>query len=118
MTGSFCIVHALEGRLRMRLPKIKRASREALEVELRLEQIMGIEYVSANPATGNVLIHYDPNVIKQEEVISSLMELGFAPQPMDGNGGIASPTTLERVASSMATTIMEAALIRLVGALI
>ena len=59
-------VHALEGRLRIKLPKIKRALREALEVELRLQQVAGVEEVSANPTTGNVLILYNPRVIEQE----------------------------------------------------
>jgi hypothetical protein len=44
-------VHALEGRLRIKVPKIKRALRGALEVELRLQQVTGVEDVSANPTT-------------------------------------------------------------------
>ena len=36
-------VHAREGRLRIKLPKIKRALREALEVELGLQQVAGVD---------------------------------------------------------------------------
>ena len=69
-------VHALDGRLRIKVPKIKRAVREALEVELRLQQVTGVEEVSANPTTGNVLILYNPEIISQEEVIFVLMQSG------------------------------------------
>jgi copper chaperone CopZ len=111
-------VHALEGRLRIKLPKIKRALREALEVELRLEQVAGVEEVSANPTTGNVLILYNPSILKQGEIISFLMELGYLSQPAGGSGITDSPLSVERTAATVAFTIMEVALTQLVGALI
>lgn len=111
-------IHALDGRLRIKLPKIKRALREALEVEIRLQQVAGVEEVSANPTTGNVLIHYNPGVIKQGEIIAFLRQSGYLPQPLIGSGMNDSPATMERLATSVAATIMEAALLRLVGALI
>ena len=111
-------VHSLEGRLRIKVPKIKRALREALEVELRLQQLNGVKEVSANPTTGNVLILYNPRLLGPEKIIPFLMELGYLPQPLGGSGITDSPPTLERLASSLATTILEAALLRLVGALV
>ncbi|MGA7578457.1 MAG: hypothetical protein ACLQUW_05870 [Desulfobaccales bacterium] len=44
-------VHALEGRLRIKLPEIKRAALKALEVERHLRELAGVESVSANPTT-------------------------------------------------------------------
>ena len=111
-------VHALEGRLRIKLPKIKRALREALEVELRLEQVAGVEEVSANATTGNVLILYDPRVIEQRELFSFLMELGYLSHPMGGSGMTDSPLSVERTAATVAVTIIEVAFTQLVGALI
>src|SRR5208337_4726898 len=111
-------VHALEGRLRIKLPKIKRALREALEVELRLQQVAGVEEVSANPTTGNVLILYNPRILKQGEIISFLMELGYLPQPLGGSGMTESPSVVERTAATVAVTIVEFAFGHLIGALI
>ena len=111
-------VHALEGRLRIKLPKIKRAIREALEVELRLQQVAGVEEVSANPTTGNVLILYNPRILKQGEILSYLMELGYLPYSLGGGEMTESPSAVERTATTVAVTIMEFALSRLVGALI
>jgi hypothetical protein len=77
-----------------------------------------VEEVSANATTGNVLILYNPRLLGQDEIISHLMELGYLPQPLGGSGITDFPSTLERLASSVATTILEAALLRLVGALV
>ncbi len=111
-------IHALDGRLRIKLPKIKRASREALEVELRLHEVAGVEKVTANPTTGSVLILYHPGIIKQEEIVSFLMQSGYLPQPVGGSGTADSRSTMERMAASVASTILEAILFRLVGVLI
>jgi copper chaperone CopZ len=94
------------------------ALREALEVELRLEQVAGVEEVSANPTTGNVLILYNPRILKQEEIISFLMELGYLSLPVGGSGITDSPLSMERTAATVAVTLMEMAFSRLVGALI
>jgi len=111
-------VHALEGRLRIKLPKIKRALREALEVELRLEQVAGVEEVSANPTTGNVLILYNPRILKQGEIIFFLMELGYLSPALGGSGMTDSPLSVERTAATVAVTLVEFAFTQLVGALI
>ena len=58
-------VHALEGRLRIKIPKVKGAAGEAQEVERHLRQFTGVEDVSANPITGNVLILYNPRLTEQ-----------------------------------------------------
>jgi hypothetical protein len=111
-------VHALEGRLRIKLPEIKRATFKAREVERQLQQFTGVEYVSANPTTGNVLILYNPRVIEQRELFSFLMELGYLSHPMGGSGMTDSPLSVERTAATVAVTIIEVAFTQLVGALI
>ena len=81
-------VHALEGRLRIKIPRVKGAARQAQEVERHLRQSAGIEDVSANPTTGNVLILYNSRLIDQEDIISSLKEVGYLSHPSHrGSGG-------------------------------
>ena len=70
-------VHALEGRVRIKIPQVKGADRKAQEVEHRLRQTAGVEYVSANSTTGNVLILYNPRLMDQDDIISSLKEWGY-----------------------------------------
>ena len=116
-------VHALDGRLRIKIPKVKGAAGQAQEVERHLRQSAGIEEVSANPTTGNVLIHYNPRLIDQEDIIFSLKEVGYLSHPSHrvGHGNnpvIDPPGVVEKVTSTVAATLMEFALSRLVSALI
>ena len=119
---SLC-VHALEGRLRIKVPKVKGAAGEAQEVEHHLRQSAGVEYVSANPTTGNVLILYNPRLTAQEDIVSSLKEFGYLshPRPADipGTGSRSTQTgVVEKVTATVAASLMEVALTRLVSALI
>ena len=53
-------LHAVPGRLRIRIPNLKASTRLAAALESELERVEGIRSVEANPVTGNVLIVYDP----------------------------------------------------------
>ena len=69
-------IHALDGRLRIKVAEVKGAPSKALEIESQLRQVNGIDHVSANPMTGNILILYDPRRIVQQEIIDALRALG------------------------------------------
>lgn len=111
-------VHALDGRLRIKIPEVKGAPVQAREVESHLQLLTGMVEVSANTITGNVLILYNPRLLREDQIIFTLMELGYleeAPsrtQEKTGRGAV------ELVTSTVASTIMEVALSRLVAALI
>jgi len=116
-------VHALEGRLRIKIPKVKGAARKAQEVECHIRQSAGIEYVSANPTTGNVLIHYNSRLIDQNDIVSSLKEWGYLSHASSMDSGRNNSLStqhgvVEKVTATVAATLMEVALSRLVGALI
>ena len=116
-------VHALEGRVRIKIPQVKGAERQAQEVERLLRQTVGVEYVSANPTTGNVLILYNPRLMDQGDIISSLKEWGYLSQAGSAVSGrnssqLTQHGVVEKVTATVAATLMEVALSRLVGALI
>jgi hypothetical protein len=116
-------VHALAGRLRIKVPKIKGAADMAQELEQHLQQFPGIESVSANPTTGNVLVLYNPHRISQWHIILSLKDLGYLSQAGSTVSGRVSPQSsprgvVERVTAVVAASLMEVALSRLVGGLI
>lgn len=69
-------IHALDGRLRIKVAEVKGAPMKALEIESQLRQATGINHVTANPRTGNVLILYDPRRIAQHELFDALRALG------------------------------------------
>jgi copper chaperone CopZ len=122
MIADSSYVHALEGRLRIKIPRVKGAASQAEEVERHLRQSAGVEDVSANPTTGNVLILYNSRLIDQEDIVSSLKEVGYLSHPSHRGSGNNPPLdphgVVEKVTSTVAATLMEFALSRLVSALI
>jgi hypothetical protein len=116
-------VHALEGRLRLRIPQVKGAAKKAREVEGLLRQIVGVDYVSANPITGSVLIIYNPRLLEQADLVAALTEAGYlSPADWVAAGANSNPSTpqavVEKVTTTVAASLMEMALTHLVSALI
>jgi hypothetical protein len=117
--------HALKGRLRIKVLKLKGSAQKALEVEEQLQAVKGVRFVRANPTTGNVLIRYNPDEIEQSAILDTLQNLDCLRQDevvwtsmpakdrtqrLEGLG--------EALAESLVRTAMELALQRLVSALI
>jgi len=114
-------VHALEGRLRIKIPEVKGAPLKAREVESHLQLLTGLMEVSANPVTGNVLILYDPRLLREDQIIATLMDLGYleGARTLENSGRNRSREgAVERLTTFVASAVMEVALGRLVAALI
>ncbi|MCL6622756.1 MAG: hypothetical protein K6T55_11740 [Syntrophobacterales bacterium] len=116
-------VHALDGRLRIKIPEVKNAPLKAREVEQHLRLSPGVDEVSANPVTGNVLILYNPRLIGQEEIILALKELGYLEERVPQGSGVPGLTQGQsgffgKVTTTVASSLLEVALTRLVAALI
>lgn len=58
------IVHALPGRVRLKLHRLKNNTSCAAEIQRDLLKVLGIKHLEANPQTGSLLIEYDPNVLE------------------------------------------------------
>ena len=106
-------LHALDGRLRVKIGIVKGSPATATEVTRFLLSSHGIDEVNANPITGNVLILYNTTQISQEHILSLLQDAGFlqkaARVPVSQNEGLI---------SVVARTVMEVALQSMVTALI
>ena len=116
-------IHALNGRLRIKVVKIKGSAQKAMDVERQLREIEGVRYVQANPTTGNVLIRYNPDEIEQSAVLDALQCLGFLRSdevvrtPARGHS-YALAGLGDALAETLVRTTMELAVQRLVSALI
>ncbi len=53
------VVHALPGRVRLKLAKVKGNPALARQAQEKLTQVPGIRQVEVKPITGSLLIHYD-----------------------------------------------------------
>jgi hypothetical protein len=63
------LVHALDGRLRIKVQAIKQNAVAAASLEHSLRDVKGVKAVKANPLTGSVLISYDPWRIGQDMLL-------------------------------------------------
>ncbi|MEW6380255.1 MAG: HMA2 domain-containing protein [bacterium] len=73
--GNVRIIHAIPGRVRIRILKIKNNPALAAEIREKFSVIDGMKQVEANPVTGSILIHYDPGIIHSLHSLGSLWEV-------------------------------------------
>jgi hypothetical protein len=72
------VVHAMPGRVRIKISRLKGNVVAARELQDRLSEVRGVQRVEANPVTGSVLVLYDPEEL---DPLDSLISMGgtFAP---------------------------------------
>src|SRR6516225_6597293 len=73
-------LHVLEGRIRIKVPSIKRAPREAADIEQRVRDLDSSIAVKANPTTGNVLVLFDPDSISQDRILALFGRMTESPE--------------------------------------
>jgi hypothetical protein len=110
-------LHALEGRLRIKIESVKGCPEMADDVETLLAAIDGIDGATANPSTGNVLVLYNPARLTHDEIIELLRDTGLVRQRPAGHPHRVriEPQTL---ANAIVRSSVEYALQRLLTALI
>ena len=97
-------VHALPGRLRVKLAAIKKAPAAAKELEQRLRQEPGVARAIANPLTGSVLVHYDPACTGVQAILARLAPYGLTSTTM------ATPTPLTSFSQHLGKELVKIAL--------
>jgi hypothetical protein len=76
LNDNFDYLHMLDGRLRVKVPEVKRSRAKACEVEQALGRLRGVTHVRANPLTGNVLVLYSPQFITPSRILDVLKSIG------------------------------------------
>jgi hypothetical protein len=66
------VAHALPGRVRLKIPRVKENPELARQAQEKLGRIPGIHRVEANPATGSLLIIYDVAMLASLEALGPL----------------------------------------------
>jgi hypothetical protein len=66
------VVHAIPGRIRLRIARIRNDPALAADVEGRLARIEGVRQVEANPVTGSVLVVFKARDTMNEDPLSFL----------------------------------------------
>lgn len=68
MTGR--ILSQVPGRLRLHIPSCAHVS--VKQIETWLSRIQGVRGARANPLTGNILVHFDPDVITDQDLLKEV----------------------------------------------
>ena len=88
-------LHVLDGRIRIKVPKVKHDPCVASAVVRDLEKMAGVTYVRANTKTGNVLVQFDSQITHHNHIIQTLEDtvyltrpstLPSSPSPLQGVG--------------------------------
>ena len=69
-------VHHIPGRLRVRIPSLKKDPRKIEDIKAIL-QINGIQKTRVNPLTGSVVINYDPDILTSRYLLDVLKTSGY-----------------------------------------
>ncbi|HKJ33444.1 MAG TPA: hypothetical protein VKA34_16530 [Balneolales bacterium] len=64
--------HSIDGRIRLKVGRLKGDSIEAIRITSLLHQLEGITEVKANDVTGSLVVHYDVNVINADLILGYL----------------------------------------------
>ncbi|HID30484.1 MAG TPA: cation transporter [Desulfobacterales bacterium] len=70
-------VHNVPGRLRVKIPMIRKDPERGEQVEALLENLDGVDSVVLNGVTGSVVIYYDAERLEAGEILDRLKEHGY-----------------------------------------
>ncbi len=69
-------IHELPGRLRIKIPTLKKNQRLAMKIDDLLFDLIGVNDINVNTVTGSIVVNYDPETIKSEAILGALAENG------------------------------------------
>ena len=70
-------VHDVPGRLRIKIPSLKRNAIEARKLRALLSRVDGVCSATVNQMTGSILVNYDKNVTHSSELLMLLNRQGY-----------------------------------------
>ena len=69
--------HAVEGRMRIKIPSVKKSVQRAAELEREMREVTGVTEVTASTTTGNALILFDSRRTNHAELLYTLRLKGY-----------------------------------------
>ncbi len=75
-------IHNVPGRLRVRIPHMKRSQSTAEELQRILNQIEGVDSTAVNTLTGSIVINYDHRLTGPNRILNALRLKGYVDPSM------------------------------------
>jgi copper chaperone CopZ len=115
-------LHVMDGRVRVKVPEMKRSASKALHVEEVIKSLEGITRVWPNPTTGNVLVYFDSAKLTHTDILLALKRAGYLREENSAPSFQVSErvvdTVSNAVARSIADVLMQRAMERAIVALL
>ena len=89
--------HEVPGRLRIKIPALRRNSILAADIHDLLDGLSGIESTSVNIVTGSIIVHYDPERLSSCAILTLLSREEY----IDMAKGLSTERQLENTLSSV-----------------
>jgi hypothetical protein len=70
-------LHEIPGRLRVKIPNLKRNPQSARDIQVFLKNLPGIESISTNTVTGSIIVRYDPELVNAGAIVNVLAREGY-----------------------------------------
>jgi hypothetical protein len=116
------VMHAIDGRVRVKVPAVRGSTAMAGAVTARLRAIDGVDGVHANPTTGSVVVYYTRGLTSSEAILRALrmtVHLSPVPESTDPSPRVVCPDgSSPRLATRMLHLAMDIAFQRLLRALV
>jgi|SRR6516225_8914913 len=115
------VIHAIDGRVRVRVPAVRGSSAMADAVTAQLIALDGVNRVHANQTTGSVVVHYSRGFTSPEAILAAVrMAVPFSPDSdsLCPARGIACSREASPLTTRVLHLAMDLALQRLLMALV
>lgn len=105
-------LHAVPGRLRIKIPGLRRNRHLADELCRQLNRLYGVESTSANSLTGSVLVCYDSGVISSAAILTFLSRENYIDLTKSVSGEQSKEDAFARVSEAACKALLGLALDR------
>ena len=103
------VIHAIDGRVRVRVPAVRGSSAMADAVTAQLSALDGVNRVHATPITGSVVVYYTRELTSSEAILAALrMAVPFSPN--SDSIGPGRGVALSQEASPLTTRVLHLAM--------
>jgi hypothetical protein len=112
-------IHHVAGRLRLKLPQMRKDPQRAHEIQSAACRISGVISVDANIITGSLLVRYDKHQVNVETIMTSMAEMGLLSAPVRSRAAHQRPEhspLADKVVGVLVEKLIERSAIALVGA--
>lgn len=105
-------VHEVPGRMRVKIPELKKDHTRARRIENTLEDMNGVSRISVNTLTGSVVVTFDPLVTSSRAILSELSQEGHIDLARAISGGQHFDNTAKKIGAAVSKAVLGLALDR------